>query len=137
MEISETIVSGRRYNKFGELFITFKVKKEDRTPELDKYTEDCWEDGRSLALVTSDFQKEYEESIAKEPKSSVDEFKEEFSPFQKIRNYYVKNGGLKKYDELKKAIATKKGNPGFPVEDLHLKDMITEEEAWKLLDTLK
>lgn len=87
MNIPETITSRVSFNKFGEMTVSFKVKKEDVTPEMRDYFMRMWEEGISLALVTQEFQSERN---AEQPEEKPLEEKKK-TVYERLRWEVVKN----------------------------------------------
>lgn len=87
--------------------------------------------------VSLEFLEPERNSVPVEVKAPEIEDKAGPSVFAKIEAWYRKYKGGIAYEELKQEIAAKKGKPGFPVKDLHLREMLTEKEAEELLSTLQ
>jgi|SRR5688572_2937946 len=138
MILPEFILAGRRYNKFGELFVTLKFKKEDRTLELDEYFEEEWREGRPHVGALELFQDENRQSGAEDQTEPISKPRKELTIFQKIRYWYEQNEGLQKYYDFKADQYFKKhSQPMSSIYTPHLHEVISEEEADRIYEDLK
>jgi hypothetical protein len=123
MNIPEAIVSRVSFNKFGELFIQFKVKKEDQTSEMRSHFMSLWESGNSLALATAPFQSEEgnSEKTLQTPLKSKPE-----SIYAKVAEWFRLNKGVAEYEKWKRDLFFKHRKISTS-EIVHLRDFLTEE----------